>query len=232
MSLTAIAAATATTGEDFSGMPWAQEAVERAEQVVIPARTVIGWVLTGVGALDQTDPKMPFVNTNFEAVEPEAYKGRKITKRFSTSNATQKSKKGNAFVFWNITFGNLLSLVGGIKFITPPEARAILLAGLGGLGTPANPLSDHTSQVVKPILENFKKLIGDGTFYTRMKVRKLDDGGEISEFGAIAYPANETKKELGMPQWAVPGGQPDDTHFESEDLAAEITSEADLHVTA
>lgn len=216
--------------EDFSGMPWAQEAVERAELTVIPARTVIGWVLTNVGNLDTTDPKAPFVNASFEAVEPANFKGRKQTKRFSTSNAQAKGKKPphKPFVFWNISFADMLKIVAGIKFCTPVEARAFLLAGLGGLGTAANPLTDHATQVVKPVFENFRKLVGQGTFYCRMKVRKLDDGSEVNEFGAIAYPTDESKKEAGLPPWATPGDASEAGDFATEEAAAEITSEADL----
>lgn len=222
-------AAAAAAVEDFSGMPWAQEAVDRAELTVIPARTVIGWVLTSVGALDTTDPKMPFVNATFTAVEPVAFKDRKSTKRFAVSNAQQKGKKPphKPFVFWNISFADMLKIVAGIKFCTPEEARSFLLAGLSGLGTAANPLTDHNSQVVKPIFANFAKLVAQGTFYTRMRVRKLDDGSEVNEFGAIAYPTDEVKKEAGLPPWAIPGDGSDVTEI-ADEASLEVSSEADL----
>lgn len=224
------ATAAAEAAEDFSGIPGAQEAQENLELQVIPNRTVVGWVLTAVSALDCTDPKDPFFNLSFEATAPEQFKGRKFTKRIRTSNAKQKGAKPphREFVFWNINAKDVLKIVAGILFETPVNATRTLYAGLSGLGTAARPLTDHTGQLVKPVIENLKKLCGQGTVYVRMRVRKLEDGSEVNEFGAVAFPKDDAAKELGMPPWAVPGDTSEAGEYASEEAVQEITSEADL----
>lgn len=227
-------AAVAEAAEDFSGIPGAQDAQENLELQVIPNRTVVGWVLTGVSALDVTDPKDPFFSLSFEAVAPEPFKGRKFTQRLRTSNAKMKGKKPphREYVFWNINVKDALKIVAGILFETPANATRSLYAGLSGLGTVANPLTDHTLQLVKPVIENLKKLCGQGTLFVRMRVRKLDDGAEVNEFGAVAFPKNDAAKELGLPPWAIPGDTSEAGEYATEEEAAMITSEADLVPTS